>query len=135
MSTGVRIDSSSDLQSVDKNLFSDSSNFRIVLENVEDSGSRLSFTDFELGKVVTFPWWEDPAVDIRDWSISDIPGGLADSPYWDADQGWHIFLWRDDEHVFVAQGGETENWFETLLKVSIDLYRSEWERVIQSLLG
>ena len=133
MSVGVHIESNDDLRGIDISLFPVSLNFKIVLEDAGTSGSTLRFTDLTLGKLVTFPWWDDPATDIREWSISDIPEGSLESPYWDADQGWHIYLWRVDEYLFVAQGGEVENWFDVLLRVPFDLYQSEWVRVIRSL--
>ncbi|WP_328647402.1 hypothetical protein OHS58_05800 [Amycolatopsis sp. NBC_00348] len=133
MVTGVRISREDDVRIVDLDSFSESLNFRIVLVYQGEGNSSLRFIDSSLGKEVAFPWWEDPASDIRSWSMSNIPEGSVEAPYWDADQGWHIYIWRVEGSILIAQGGDTENWYENLLKVPIHQYRSEWERLIVSL--
>ncbi|WP_042374702.1 hypothetical protein [Streptacidiphilus neutrinimicus] len=118
------------LQQLDLSAFPAAADFEIELTS-SDGGSSIRFADHGLNVIIEFPWWEDVASEIAQWSLADIPSGSIDSPYWDMDQGWHVAIWQAGDLVYIAQGGEIEGEYERWFAVPNSIYRAEWERVIR----
>lgn len=118
------------LRQLDLSAFPVATDFVIELA-VDGDGSSVRFVDRGLNVIIEFPWWEEVKSEIAAWSLSDVPSGSIDSPYWDMDQGWHVAIWQAGDLVYIAQGGEAEGEYDRFFSVPGSVYHAEWGKVIR----
>ena len=106
--------------------------FIIKLEQTGTFGIHLYFYSDQLGRLASFPWWDNVEKDLSSYTSSDIPVGDFDEPYSDLEQGWQIIIFEDENFVYIMEGQEpccTE--FPIWFRVTRDRYYNEWMRLIR----
>ncbi|GAA4555236.1 hypothetical protein GCM10023193_01040 [Planotetraspora kaengkrachanensis] len=123
-----------EIPSIDPGRFRVASDFSIeVAARAGGLGTVLRLVDSGIDVCIEFPWWGNAEEDISNWTLHDIPLGTVTEPYWDADQGWRILIWKANATVFIASGSSDEDdTYDTFISVVEDRYRKAWVGVIGS---
>lgn len=106
-------------------------NFAIEITFDESSNElHMAWVDRTLGIFVDFPWWGQAELRLEDRRLTEIPIGSATDPFSDEEQCWHILIWENAGHVFIAAGeGEA---FDVWFRVPLSRYRDAWRQVLHT---
>lgn len=107
--------------------------FEIMLKCAgQNLGMHLYFVDTENRYIVAhFPWWDNCEIALSKMTTLDIPLGTMHQPYFDAEQGWQIFIWEKRDDVYIIQGGLDGEEYDVWFKVKKSIYLAEWEKIIE----
>ncbi len=92
------------------------------------------FYSRELGLLISCRWWEGIFYinRIRGYfSAQDAPNGTIDEPHFDFQPAWQIFIFEQEEYVYVLQADNSqEDDFSTWFRVSSQNYSMAWLKAV-----
>lgn len=106
--------------------------FTVKLKKTNSFGFQLYFHSDSLGRLASFPWWDNVEKDLVGYMSNNIPVGNLQLPFDDLEQSWQIVIFEHEDYVYIMQGMEPcciefFAWF----KVPRTRYFEEWSRVIR----
>lgn len=120
-----------DLKSLDLSIFPLINDFTVRLIDTEIFGKQVDYFSPKEGVLTSFPWWDNVDMDIKNWTVKNIPLGTAETPFDDLEQGWQVLIFQDGIYVYILEGDEPGcEEFSSWYKVSLEKYTEEWQKVL-----
>lgn len=105
--------------------------FALVLDESGPLGAHLHMTGSG-ERLAGFAWWDYVDARLSSMTLEGIPLGPAADPFYDGDQGWELTIWERAGFAFVAEGdAQGSGEFQRCFRVPVELYRSQWRRLLE----
>jgi len=107
--------------------------FAVELRDSGETGHHIEFISARRGPLAGFPAWDHAERDLRHFDATDVPIGMIERPYDDADEGWRINIFAHQRYVYVLEGRSPRaEDFPVFFRVPLERYLQAWAAVIDA---
>ena len=105
--------------------------FYLTLDEAPEGGLHIAMMSRTRGRLAGFPAWDHADRDLRHFTHDDIPLGIDDEPFEDADEAWRIAILPLGKDVFIFEGDAPRGEFTRSYRIPRDQYLGAWDDLIR----
>ena len=105
--------------------------FYLTLPEEPEGGLHIAMLSRTRGHLAGFPAWDHADRDLRHFTPDDIPLGIDDEPFEDADESWRIAILARGNDVFILEGDAPRGPLTRRYRISRDQYLLAWDDLIR----
>jgi len=105
--------------------------FYLTLDEADEGGLHIAMMSRARGHLAGFPAWDHADRDLRHFTHDDIPLGIDDEPFEDADEAWRIVILAQGKDVFILEGDAPRGELTRRYRVPRDQYLAAWDALIR----
>ena len=105
--------------------------FYLTLDEADEGGLHIAMMSRARGHLAGFPAWDHADRDLRHFTHDDIPLGIDDEPFEDADEAWRIVILAHGNDVFILEGDAPRGELTRRYRVPRDHYLAAWDALIR----
>ena len=105
--------------------------FYLTLDEADEGGLHIAMMSRARGHLAGFPAWDHADRDLRHFTHDDIPLGIDDEPFEDADEAWRIVILAQGKDVFILEGDAPHGELTRRYRIPRDQYLAAWDALIR----